>query len=293
MSGVPVAEVHVPVEMVRALLAEQHPQLAQLEVEPIAEGWDNYTFRLGRDLAIRMPRRQLAAELVLHEQTWLPVLQPRLSLAVPAPVHLGQPGCGFPWHWSVVPWFDGDCADTLELDVGAARAWAKFLRELHSPAPENAPRNPFRGVPLDARKRIVDERLETLRELGPWITDAIGNAWREALAAPPSAARVWLHGDLHGLNVLGRENRLRAVIDWGDITAGDPATDLASVWMLFDSREARRAFADGYGATDALLARARGWAVAFGSVLLESGMKDSPRHAEIGAATLRRLAEDA
>ena len=292
MIGCPPADVLATPELVHALLLEQHPDLASSSIASVAAGWDNYTFRLGTQLAIRMPRRTQAAELVLSEQTWLPVLAPRLSLAIPTPQRIGLPGCGYPWHWSIVPWFDGDCADHQQFDSTQARAFAAFLRQLHQPAPDDAPDNPARGGPLAARASLIEERLLRLRPRGPWIASALEDAWQAALTAPPSVTKMWLHADLHALNVLGREHRIQAVIDWGDLTSGDPATDLASAWMLFDDRSARRALLDAYAPTEALLARARGWAVSLGATLLEAGLTNSPRHAEIGAATLRRLAAD-
>ena len=55
--GAPEAEVELSVELVRSLLAEQHPDLAHLPLTEVASGWDNVVFRLGDDLAVRVPRR--------------------------------------------------------------------------------------------------------------------------------------------------------------------------------------------------------------------------------------------
>ncbi|MER7151067.1 phosphotransferase [Streptomyces lydicus] len=46
-----------------------------------------------------------------------------------------------------------------------------------------------------------------------------------------------LHGDLHPANILVDRGRIRAVIDFGDITSGDPATDLSVAWMLFTAEQ--------------------------------------------------------
>jgi aminoglycoside phosphotransferase (APT) family kinase protein len=73
----------------RRLLAAQHPDLADLSIVSIASGWDNHLLRLGDKLALRFPRRKLAAQLILNEQRWLPQLKERLPLAVPAPVRIG------------------------------------------------------------------------------------------------------------------------------------------------------------------------------------------------------------
>jgi aminoglycoside phosphotransferase (APT) family kinase protein len=80
----PAAEFEVTADLVRRLLAAQHPDLAGLPVEPLASGWDNVLFRLGDDLVARLPRRTLGAAILVNEQRWLPVLAPRLPLPVPA-----------------------------------------------------------------------------------------------------------------------------------------------------------------------------------------------------------------
>ena len=87
----PLHEIAVDEALVRALLAGQHPDLAGLPLVRAAQGWDNVTFRLGDDLAVRLPARAVAAPLVEHEQRWLPVLAPLLPVAVPVPVRLRRP----------------------------------------------------------------------------------------------------------------------------------------------------------------------------------------------------------
>jgi hypothetical protein len=81
----PAAEVDVSPELVRALLADQHPDLAALEIVEFASGWDNVIYRLGDAFTVRLPRRDMAAVLVAHEQRVLPELAPRLPIRVPTP----------------------------------------------------------------------------------------------------------------------------------------------------------------------------------------------------------------
>ena len=102
MEGPP-GEVHVDVELVEVLLAQQHPNLATLPVRPCEGGFDNYMFRLGESFAVRLPRSATAARLLANEQRWLITLSDRLPLQIPVPIRVGQPGFGFPWRWSVVP----------------------------------------------------------------------------------------------------------------------------------------------------------------------------------------------
>ena len=290
--GTPPAEVDATVSLVQSLLDAQHPDLAHLPLSEVGSGWDNVIFRLGENLSVRLPRRAAAAQLIVHEQEWLPTFAAALTLPAPVPVRIGQPGCGFPWRWSVVPWFAGTASDFSAPDRSQVPRLAAFFRSLHKPAPESAPFNPFRGVPLHQRIVAAEERLPRLERETDLITAVVKQAWDRALAAPFDAQPTWLHGDLHAQNVLVEEGAITAIIDWGDVCRGDHASDLASVWMLFKDRSVReqamRACDD---VSDATWERARGWAILFGIVLFDTGRVANPRHAAMGAQTLLRVAE--
>lgn len=281
----PAAEVVVDEDLVRALLSEQHPDLAQLDVRIVGEGWDNVTLRLGDDLGVRVPRRAMAAPLILNEQRWLPVLAPRLPLAVPTPVRNGQPGCGFPWAWSVCPWLTGEIATgPLRSSADAALTLGEFVAALAVPAPADAPPNPYRGVPLPERHDVTVARIAQLTEIvdGPRLREL----WDDLCATPLwDGPPVWLHGDLHPANLLATNGELTAVIDFGDITGGDPATDLAGGWMLFEGEDLaafRRAAGD---CDDDTWRRARGWALVHSLACLGSSA-DNDTMAAIGHRTL-------
>ncbi len=291
MAGTPAAEVSADETLVRALLTDQHPQYARLPIRLSGEGWDNFMFRLGDDLAVRMPRRKIAVPLIANEQRCLARLSP-LPLPIPTPTAVGEPGRGFPWPWSIIPWIEGEAVDQAPLGKDQGPALAAFLRALHQPSPPDAPENPARGVRLETRCELLEQRLDRLRASSDLITPSIDRAWRNALAAPFCQTLVWVHGDLHAQNVLSKNGNLAGVIDWGDMCGGDPAVDLCSVWALLPDASARAAALEGYAPDDALLARARGWAILFGATLFENGLVDDPRHGAIGQAMLRRLAED-
>jgi aminoglycoside phosphotransferase (APT) family kinase protein len=290
--GTPEAEFAIEHSLARDLLADQHPDLAHLPITEAPSGWDNQMFRLGDALALRFPRRALASHLSAREQRWLPTISPRLPVPVPTPVCVGKPGRGYPWPWSVVPWIPGAPAGAAGLAAPDAARVGSFLRALHTPAPDEAPINPYRGVALATRVAGLDTRIHRLIERADALTPAHHALWSRALSAPIDLPRTWLHGDLHPANVLVHAGRLAGVIDWGDLCAGDAATDLASVWMLFDDATARAAALDGYpNFTSATLDRARGWAFAFGVILLDSGRADNPAFVDMGRAILRRVLE--
>lgn len=289
-TGTPDAEVTIDEDLVRRLLAGQHPDLAELSIRLAESGWDNAMYRLGDDLAVRLPRRMASANLIVHEQTWLPVLAGQLTLPAPIPIRPGTPAFGYPWRWSVLPWLSGDPADVQSPDSDQGALWGRFLRMLHTSPSPLAPANAVRGVPLRQRVEMLEPRLQRLSGATPWITPRLRQIWEDALQAPMDVAPTWLHGDLHPRNVLVDQGAISGVIDWGDVTSGDCATDLASIWMLFDDPMTRQSACVAYGSISAATAlRAVGWALLLGVVLLDTGLVDNPRNASIGKSILERL----
>lgn len=286
--GIPPTEVTVDEGLIRALLRSQHPDLAGLPLRHAATGWDNVTYRLGDRLAVRLPRISGAAPLITAEQTWLPWLASRLPVPVPVPVRRGEPGAGFPWPWSVVPWVAGRAAGSEPLDASQSGVFGRFLASLHQPPPAGFPRNDYRGVPLTA----IDEMMRAkFGSVDLPFSGAIRERWDEAVRAPIDVAQTCVHGDLHPRNLVVDQGRLAAVLDWGDMTAADPAADLAAAWLLFPVT-AHAGVWDAYGQITAhTLTRAAGWAVFFGVTLLANGLPGDPALTGIGRATLERVCQ--
>jgi aminoglycoside phosphotransferase (APT) family kinase protein len=293
----PDAEIHVDEALIKTLLVEQHPDVANLPITMFAHGWDNVLARLGDALLVRLPRRELAANLVINEQRWLARLAPRLPLTTPVPVRIGQPSTVFPWPWSIVAWIDGDrWFDQPPSDmVGAARDVGNFLAAMHQPAPIDAPTNAFRGVPIEERRDLTMNAFATLRN--EVDVGAMRVIWDDAVMAPPwDGPPLWLHGDMHPLNLLVHNDRVAAVIDFGDITAGDPASDLVIAWMALPL-DAHPVFRDALGMHargehgDALWRRARGWAVSIAVSILASAGSD-PTFRALGSQTLSTVLAD-
>jgi aminoglycoside phosphotransferase (APT) family kinase protein len=293
ITGIPAADLEIDAPLVRALLNAQHPDLASLPLIDVGTGWDNKVYRLGDGLAVRLPRRAAAAALIEHEQRWLPELAPRLPLPIPTPVRTGQPGCGYPWSWTVTRWLTGQSAAiapphdpaTAAIELGA------FLCALHQAAPSDAPRNDVRGVPLADRSKAVHDRV---RQLEPLVDGAaLLDLWNQLVRTPAwTGTPLWVHGDFHPGNVLVSQGRVSAVIDFGDLCAGDPATDLSIAWMLLPSsaRLIFRASAreSSSGIDDDTWMRARGWALTLGLVFLASS-RDNEVLAGLGRATLEAV----
>ncbi|SNS55114.1 Predicted kinase, aminoglycoside phosphotransferase (APT) family [Streptosporangium subroseum] len=295
--------IEITAELVRDLLRDQHPDLADHPVRLGARGWDNQLWRLGDDLAVRLPWATESADALLRkEHTWLPALAPRLPLPVPVPQRLGEPSARFPRPWIVTTWVPGEPADRAPVTRGAeaADALASFLTALHQPAPEEVDTaGRGRGGPLAGSSEWVTQQLASATELGLVPDpDAVRAVWDDAATAPDWAGpALWLHGDLHPANILTADGTICGVIDFGDLFAGDPAVDLAAAWTLLPDGAADL-FHAAYQATAdaATLRRARGWAVIRALVGLHVG--DAGVHGRPGGkptwgppahAALRRL----
>jgi aminoglycoside phosphotransferase (APT) family kinase protein len=283
-------DVHVDAPLVARLIAAQFPQWAGLAVTPVeAGGWDNRTFHLGDAMSVRLPSAAAYAAQVEKEQRWLPKLAPHLPLPIPAPLAMGRPSEEFPWHWSVYRWLEGESAKSARFDDRRAFAveLARFLLALQridaADGPAPGAHNFFRGGPPS----IYDgETRAAIAALGGLIdAAAAAEVWDAALAATWGGAPVWLHGDVEAGNLLVRDGRLSAVIDFGSSGVGDPACDLSIAWTLFDG-ESRAAFREALGADRAMWARARGWTLWKATITLAQQQSDSP-----AGAKLRRVIE--
>ncbi len=283
--------------LVRSLLRDQQPDLADLPIRPVAGGWGNQLWRVGEDLAVRLPMTDDAPVLLAQEFRWLPELAERLPLPVPIPLRFSEPSDLFPKPWTVVTWVPGEPADGVEITDGqrSAEALAEFLRALHQPAPQDAPLNPSRCGELAPLKDGFEAGLERLVD----IVDVprIREVWNRAVAAPSwDGPPVWVHVDLHPANAVVTDGVLSGIIDFGDMGAGDPAADIAAAWKLLPEGAADP-FLRAYGVADeAMIHRAQGWAVlsAFGLLSIgqawEKGLPGGqPTWGRAGRRTLERV----
>lgn len=309
----PEADIDVDNALVARLISEQHPDL-QDDLTLVANGWDNALYRLGDRLCVRIPRRQVAAALISGEQRWLPVFAERVRLPIPVPVRVGVPSETFPWPWSICRWFAGRTAGDVQASdrAGIAGDLAEFLTQLHVPAPvsgpdaQAVPHNPVRGVPLHTRSPAVHERIA--RGAVPHA-DAVHALWHRLTQSESWAGpNMWIHGDLHPANILlsepavpsdrararaGASARVAAVLDFGDLTAGDPATDLAVGWLALDAaaRADFRSRLPQYAGDEATWQRARGWALNMATAMAAHS-DDNPRMAAIGRHALEQVLPD-
>jgi aminoglycoside phosphotransferase (APT) family kinase protein len=271
-------EIPINAGLVRALVERVMPHYADLPVRRLeSSGSSNALFRLGDHLLVRLPRQPGGSATISKEARWLPVLQPLLPVAVPEVVAVCEPGCGYPERWSVVRWIDGEHpavvapetpADPRRADLAADLAGvlhALRLAEVPSDAAGDPDLRWYRGEPLAAMDATTRQNIEccrALRDFG-FDLDAAERVWDEAMRLPGTTDRPapgWYHGDLAAENLLMRDGSLAAVLDFGGLSVGDPAVDLAVAWEVLDP-PARETLRGKLGVDEATWLRGRAWAL--------------------------------
>ena len=261
-------EVFVDAELVRTLLRAQCPGWSDLPLRECGSGTDNTMYRLGENLLVRLPKTPGAARSVVKEQTWLPLIARHLDCAVPEPLHAGTATLAYPQAWSIYRWIDG-----VEAGPASVTDWSTFgtdlarsVRQLHEiDVPDLSGVDDltwYRGGTLqdcaDAMPPAF-ERCNGLVDQNVGIP-ALEHLWRDALSLPePSAPAVWLHGDLKPSNLLVRDGRLQAMIDFGCLSVGYPDAEHATVWDLPSA--ARESYWHDSEITEPTWLQARAWAI--------------------------------
>ncbi len=255
-------EVEVSERLVRSLVDDQFPEYRDLALS-IVEPWgtDNAIWRLGSDLVVRLPRIASAVGQVGFEATWLPRLAPHLSVALPTPIAVGEPGHGYPFAWAVHHWLAGEGATLQRMSNPGEFALdiANAVQQLGAVPTAGAPVAKNRARPIQDYDSATRAIIESARHL--INADAALGIWDQALAAPAYVGDpVWVHGDLEG-NCLLDDGRLSGLVDWGSACAGDPAVDIQVAWSPLFNDTSRDTFLQVLDVDEATIARAKGAAI--------------------------------
>ncbi|GGF28821.1 acetyltransferase [Halobacillus andaensis] len=255
----------INVNLVRGLIDEQFPEWSELDITPVRNGGnDNRTFHLGDYMSVRLPSSEHYVPQVEKEQKWLPKLAKELSLPISTPIAKGYPNQDYPFPWSINKWLEGETLAPKNIrDVNQlARDLGSFLIELQlvdaSGGPLAGKHNFYRGGDLavynQETRDAIDANTDTLN------TSILNEIWNLALSSKFSGRPVWVHGDMAPGNILTRDGKLSAVIDFGILGVGDPSCDYVMAWTFFDD-ESRKVFKRTLNTDEETWNRARGWAL--------------------------------
>lgn len=302
-------ELSVDEALVGRLIADQLPDYTGMALRRLgSSGSSNSLFRLGDELLVRVPRQPGGSATILKEARWQPYLADALPARVPEIVAVGEPAHGYPEHWSVVRWLEGEHPTADGSSTGSRTQLARDLagvvramRELEIPpeAREDAALRGYRAEPLtgiDSDIRACAEQCRSVPNLDLDV-DAVLLVWDAAMAAAadgPPPGTHWLHGDLLAENVLVRDGRLAAVLDFGGLAVGDPTVDLAAAWEVLDpeTRALFRAEA-GLGLDERTWVLGRAWALALAVMTFPYYWQTMPERCAGRLAIVRQVLMDA
>ncbi|KTC75999.1 aminoglycoside phosphotransferase [Legionella birminghamensis] len=257
-------KVKIDTQLVHKLIAEQFPQWQSLHIYPVAQsGWDNRTFHLGDEMLVRLPCDKQYEPQIEKEYQWLPWLSKQLSFEIPQPVALGKPSSAYPWYWSINRWIEGESASRQNIhDIKCfAEVLGKCLKEFQSLDATDGPlagaHNFYRGSSLKAYDHEMQLAIPKIKNAHEKKLAA--SLWKRALSSEWCLKPVWVHGDIAVGNILVRNGKLCAIIDFGQLAVGDPACDLVIAWNLFSSEE-REVFKNAVQLDNETWIRALGWA---------------------------------
>tara|TARA_A100001037_G_C15146579_1_gene636582 strand:- start:1718 stop:2650 length:933 start_codon:yes stop_codon:yes gene_type:complete len=300
-------EIPIDGDLVRQLIDTQFPQYRSQPLQALdATGSTNRLFRLGPDLLVRLPR-QPDGKSIDKEDRWLPILAQHLPVSVPEIVGIGDPGCGYTERWSITRWLDGQSPGACrpEDSVSAERSTlandlADFILALReTDCPESTTSDPtldgYRGhtlIEYDDQTRINIQECRSITDLDIDL-DAASRIWNEAIELPatPEAPLRCYHGDLVSENLLMVDNRLTAVLDFGELGVEDSTVDLHGAWELFD-KEARQIFRTRLEADESEWLRGRAWALAISLSTFTYYWNTMPRRREDRLAMVRNAIAD-
>jgi aminoglycoside phosphotransferase (APT) family kinase protein len=257
--------------VVRELLREQFPALADASVAYLKEGWDSRAYEIAGTWIFRFPKRADVASQQAREQALLRAIDGRLPVAVPRYELHGRASARFPFAFAGYAKLAGRQARVGPDDVAPSIVddLAAFLTALHAipievPARVGVAHHGWRA-PAQMRERALEALAGAASSLGPARHDAcrayLDRACEETAATTPAPTELCLlHNDLSSDHVLidDHEHHVIGIIDWTDVEVGDPAVDLSGIYHFLGERGTRAVLAR-YGRSwdEALVRRAR------------------------------------
>ena len=255
----------ITTKLIKRLIDVQFPEYNNLKIKAVKkQGWDNRTFRLGKEKLLRLPSGEYYSEKIIKENNFLPKLAPYLTTRISKPLKIGKPSDIYPFNFAIYDWIEGTSANHLQFSNKELQMIAKdltvFLNELHCINNLNGPlpgkHNGWGGGELNLFDKDTKNQIGKLRNIINKTKSL--DLWEQAKSSKWNKKPVWIHGDFYSGNFLIQNNKLTGVIDFGGIAKGDPAKDLVIAWT-FLKNESREIFKNNMMYDSHTWIRAKGW----------------------------------
>lgn len=218
-------------DVVRALIDDQFPHLADQDIGRRYTLEDHLAVRIGDHHGVLMPRFARDDAFFARAADLLAPHLKRWTFAASAPIATGLPGHGFPYHWTLVEWVSASTAGFVPLQGAAARDLGAAIREIHTPSPAGAPANPLTSPPLSAlipewERLLAFAALRGAPENRVLDAAATHALFAQGAAAPVDSRRMWTHGRLEPRALQSDRGSFCGILIWQNFGAGDPAADI-------------------------------------------------------------------
>ncbi len=294
----------IGIEECKELIRHNFPQITIQTAQPITRGWDSFVLDVNGELIFRFPMRDDVIVYLGREMRLLPSLEPTLSAPIPHFAYIGQGDASYPYTFVGYRKLQGrpleDESITQEQLAALAPALARFLSELHhfpvaqavqAGVEEHTPetwRTRYQERYEDLQRRVfhlLDEglRKQSVQLWENFLDDRTGFAFQPAL----------IHGDLGCEHIFCDPGRgvLTGVIDWGDVTVGDPALDFVGLHGSHGRAFVESVLADYTGKIDHAFWKRMDFYLSYGpfAELLYGAYSDREDFIEQGITGLRTL----
>ncbi len=261
--------------LVEEVVRAQAPDLDVAELTYVGAGWDHEVWRCG-DVVLRFPHQDDVRELAARKAQVLAQLAGRLPCGCPAPTHLGEASARYPARFVGYRWLAGNMPARLRLSdeerALAAEPIARSLKALHAMSLDEVKHWGVEPADIEGELALRTENAQLRAEqLSSSKYATLAREAADAMLSIPAevtdSGRRLVHGDLHaGQLLFDDERRFVGIIDWDEVSIGDPAYDLLLVYA-FLPRAARAPFWRCYGSFEGK-DRARHLAVSYGLAIL-------------------------
>lgn len=234
---------------------ERECGIAIQNTERLGEGWTATAYRVDDKLVFRFPKRAEYWEEIDREIEFLAYAHTQLPLPVPHHLLQVRESSCTPCGYSIYQYIPGHAVDVTQMSASGrddlARTLGEFLAALHGLRPRRGQltlphEDPYQlamDVRTDAEKRILVKLSSTERS-------ALAEIFQAYMREPQGIGRSRIvHADFSADHILHDGTRVTGIIDWGDVSLGDPDYDFSYLYVHF-GEEFVRAMAGYYGHRD-------------------------------------------
>jgi aminoglycoside phosphotransferase (APT) family kinase protein len=248
-------------------------------------------FKIDNNYLLRLPRTKNASEVMRYEQLVLKNFYITSSVKVPKIIFEGHSNKYYPFYYSIYQYIEGsDLFHTSDVDMNSvANDLGEFINALHKTQCDDL-RLSNRGNGLQKQNDEFLKALDIFDE--KYSKNDILTLWNKLMQVPTwKSSPVTIHSDILPMNIIIKNSKLEAVIDFSYVGYGDPAVDLMPAWTIFD-KETRPIFLSKINYDKNTLFRAMGWALSFAIIAIPYYKHKNSAIYEIALNTLEEVLLD-